>query len=109
AVRRAIEVPLRVLRQCPEIIDLASELEEKGLQASVSDAGVAAAAARAAGVSAYYNVLINLGDLEDDVYADDKRNKAEEYLEETLARADSVFDRVVEKLKGKMEKDSWEE
>ncbi len=109
AVRRAIEVPLRVLRLCPEIIDLASELEEKGLQASVSDAGVAAAAARAAGVSAYYNVLINLGDLEDDEYADDKRNQAEEYLEETLARADSVFDRVVEKLKGKMEKDSWEE
>lgn len=109
AIKRAVEVPLRVLRQCPEIVDLASELEEKGLQASVSDAGVAAAAARAAGVSAYYNVLINLGDLEDQDYVNETRARAEEYLEETMARADSIFDRVHEKLKGKMEKDSWEE
>jgi glutamate formiminotransferase/formiminotetrahydrofolate cyclodeaminase len=109
AIRRAVEVPLRVLGQCPEIVDLASELEEKGLQASVSDAGVAAAAARAAGVSAFYNVLINLGDLEDQDYVNETRARAEGYLEETMARADSIFDRVNEKLKGKMEKDSWEE
>lgn len=110
AVKRAIEVPMRVLAQCPEIVDLASELEGKGLQASVSDAGVAAAAARAAAVSAYYNVLINLGELEDQDYAGNKGKQAEEYLEDTMARADSVFERVREKLIGKMEgRDSWEE
>lgn len=110
AVRRAIEVPLRVLARCPEIIELASELEEKGLQASVSDAGVAAAAARAAGVGAYYNVLINLGELEDREYAAETMKKAGEYLEETVARADSIFERVQEKLAGKVEGGgSWEE
>ncbi|OPL19473.1 MAG: hypothetical protein AVO35_10675 [Candidatus Aegiribacteria sp. MLS_C] len=110
AVRRAIEVPLRVLARCPEIIQLASELEEKGLQASISDAGVAAAAARAAGVGAYYNVLINLCELEDREYASETMKKAEEYLEETVARADSIFERVQEKLAGKVEGGgSWEE
>lgn len=110
AVKRAIEVPFAVLKNCPEIIELASELEEKGLQASVSDAGVAAEAARASAVSAYYNVLINLGDLEDREYAEETGKQAEEILEEVLSAADGVFQRVREKLMGKMEgRDSWEE
>lgn len=110
AVKRAIEVPLAVLKKCPEIIELASELEKKGLQASVSDAGVAAEAARASAVSAYYNVLINLGELEDREYAEETGKQAEEILEEVLSEADGVFQRVREKLIGKMEgRDSWEE
>lgn len=110
AVRRAIEVPLAVLKKCPEIIRLASELEEKGLQASVSDAGVAAEAARASAVSAYYNVLINLGDLEDREYAEETGKQAEEILEDVLTGSEDVFRRVREKLIGKMEgRDSWEE
>jgi formiminotetrahydrofolate cyclodeaminase len=103
AVKMAIEVPLRVLMQCPDIIKMASSLEEKGMQASVSDAGVAAAAARAAAVSAYYNVLINLVEIEDTKFAESTRKKAEEYLEESLKSADSVFDQVREKLIIKME------
>ncbi len=103
AVKRAIEVPLRVLRQSPAIIRMASSLEEKGMQASVSDAGVAAAAARAAAVSAYYNVLINLGEIEDSEYAGFTLKQAEEYLATSLENADSVFSRVREKLISKME------
>jgi glutamate formiminotransferase/formiminotetrahydrofolate cyclodeaminase len=103
AVKMAIEVPLRVLGQCPDIIKMASLLEEKGLQASVSDAGVAAAAARAAAVSAYYNVLINLGEIEDMEFAESTGKKAEEYLAESLENADIVFNKVREKLVKKME------
>ena len=103
AVKRAIEVPLRVLSQCPAIIRMASSLEEKGMQASVSDAGVAAAAARAAAVSAYYNVLINLGEIEDSEYAGSTLKQAEEYLATSLENADSVFNRVRDKLIKKME------
>ena len=103
AVKKAIEVPLRVLSQCPAIIRMASSLEEKGMQASVSDAGVAAAAARAAAVSAYYNVLINLGEIEDSEYADNTFKQAGEYLAASLENADSVFNRVQDKLIKKME------
>ncbi|MCD4775239.1 MAG: glutamate formimidoyltransferase [Candidatus Aegiribacteria sp.] len=103
AVKMAIEVPLRVLMQCPDIIKMALSLEEKGMQASVSDAGVAAAAARAAAVSAYYNVLINLGEIEDTKFAESTKKKAEEYLAKSLKSADSVFNQVREKLIQKME------
>ena len=59
----ATEVPLGVLESCPEVIDLCIEIGRIGLQASLSDAGVGAQMARAAG--AYQNVCINLAGLTD--------------------------------------------
>lgn len=103
AVKNAILVPLRVLLQCPAIIEMASNLEEKGMQASVSDAGVAAAAARAAAVSAYYNVLINLGEIENSSFANDTRQRAEKCLEDVLEASDGVFVKIREKLTAKLE------
>ncbi len=103
AVKNAILVPLRVLLQCPAIIEMASNLEEKGMQASVSDAGVAAAAARAAAVSAYYNVLINLAEIEDSSFANDTRQRAEKCLEDVLETSDGVFVKIREKLTAKLE------
>ena len=99
AVKEAIAVPLRVLEQCPEIVSMAGLLEEKGMQTSLSDAGVAAAAARAAAMGAYYNVLINLPEVSDDEeYATMIRNRAEDSLAEVLRGADEVLDRVRTKL-----------
>ncbi len=103
AVKNAIAVPLRVLLQCPLIIEMASDLERKGMQASVSDAGVAAAAARAAAVSAYYNVLINLGEIENSSFANDTRQRAEKCLEDVLEASDAVFVKIREKLTAKLE------
>lgn len=103
AVKNAIATPLRVLLQCPLIIKMASDLEGKGMQASVSDAGVAASAARAAAVSAYYNVLINLGEIEDSSFANDTRQRAEKCLEDVLEASDAVFLKIREKLTAKLE------
>ena len=61
----ATEVPLGVLEKCPEIIALCREVGGIGLQASLSDAGVGAQAARAAAAGAYQNVCINLAGLTD--------------------------------------------
>ena len=61
----ATEVPLGVLEACPEVIDLCREAGRIGLQASLSDAGVGAQAARAAAAGAYQNVCINLAGLSD--------------------------------------------
>jgi glutamate formiminotransferase/formiminotetrahydrofolate cyclodeaminase len=61
----ATEVPLGVLEACPEVIGLCMEIGRIGLQASLSDAGVGAQAARAAAAGAYQNVCINLAGLND--------------------------------------------
>jgi glutamate formiminotransferase/formiminotetrahydrofolate cyclodeaminase len=61
----AIEVPLGVLEGCPEVVELCLEVGQIGLQASRSDAGVGAQAARAAAAGAYQNVCINLPGLTD--------------------------------------------
>lgn len=59
----AAEIPLGVLEACPEIIELNREIARIGMQASLSDAGVGAQAARAAAAGAYQNVCINLAGL----------------------------------------------
>ncbi len=77
----AAEIPLRVLEACPEIIDLNREIARIGMQASLSDAGVGAQAARAAAAGAYQNVCINLAGLS----SNDARKAA------LLARADTAW------------------
>ena len=104
AVKKAIEVPLRVLKRCPQLLKIASDLEEKGLQASVSDAGVAASAARTTAIGAYYNVLINMGEIDDQEYVKNVMATAEDCLKRSMDMADDIFDRVRGKLLGKLER-----
>jgi glutamate formiminotransferase len=79
----AIEVPLRVLEACPDVIELCLDVAAIGLPASRSDAGVGTQLARAAAAGAYQNVCINLPGL-----ADTARAAA------LLARADGAWARV---------------
>ena len=74
------------------------------MQASLSDSGVAAAAARAAAVGAYYNVLINLGEIDDSSsFAAETRQKAEKCLESVLKDSDALYVKIREKLTAKLE------
>jgi glutamate formiminotransferase/formiminotetrahydrofolate cyclodeaminase len=102
AIKGAAEVPMSVLRAIPPVVDMASELEEKGLQASVSDAGVAASAAEAAAVGAYYNVVINLEQVEDADYRSRMLEEADGLLEQVRKGAADVFGRVRDKLVSKL-------
>lgn len=99
AIKGAIEVPLSVLTKSPKIAEMALALVERGMQASLSDAGVAAAAAIACATGAYYNVLINLPEIEDADYSNEVMAKAEALLAETNAIAAEVQDKVIKKLK----------
>lgn len=56
----AIGVPFETLRLCEAVADLAAEVATSGFVNSLSDAGVAAAAALAGAEGACMNVLINL-------------------------------------------------
>ena len=65
AARRAMEVPLQVMEQAFESMQLLESMAAIGNPASVSDAGVGALCARAAVRGGFLNVRINASDLED--------------------------------------------
>jgi len=85
----AARVPLGVAEACPRLAELCGRVAEIGMAASVSDAGVGAAMARAAGVGAAMNVRINLQGMDDDEAAA-LLERADRAVDETTARADEV-------------------
>ncbi len=65
ATRRAIEVPLQVMRRSFDAFEIIKAMAENGNPNSVSDAGVAVLCARSAVSGAFLNVRINAGGIED--------------------------------------------
>lgn len=98
AIREAVEVPLRVLRLSRETAVMADAVAERGMQASASDAGVAASAARTAAEGACLNVLINLGEVEDPNYRDSVKAEALGLLEETVKTSSGTLAKVMASL-----------
>jgi glutamate formiminotransferase/formiminotetrahydrofolate cyclodeaminase len=91
ANRGATLVPLAVLERTLPVLDLAREVAMKGNPNSLSDAGVAGLAARTAAEGAYYNVLINLNNLDgDDAWASGIAARAHVAVSEARRRADAV-------------------
>jgi len=98
--KEATLIPMGVLRRTREAAELARVVVEKGNANSVSDAGVAALAARTAAEGAYLNVIINLPGISDGEFksvisreAGEIRAGVVEHTEETV--------RLVEKALGK--------
>src|SRR5690606_24405331 len=78
ATRRAIEVPLTVMEEAAASMAVIRAMAERGMEASVSDAGVAALCARTAVMGAHLNVRINAKSLEDKVRGEAYLKRAEE-------------------------------
>jgi len=68
ATRYAIEIPFKVMKKSYESMEIIKAMAEIGNPNSVSDAGVAALAARSAVLGAWLNVKINAGGLNDKVF-----------------------------------------
>jgi glutamate formiminotransferase/formiminotetrahydrofolate cyclodeaminase len=98
ATKEATLVPLEVLKNAIEVIKLAHIVADKGLQTSVSDAGVAGLAGRAAAVGAYYNVRINLSSIEDAQFVADTNSQASSYRQEAVALAEELGKLIEERL-----------
>ncbi|MFC1890006.1 glutamate formimidoyltransferase [Thermodesulfobacteriota bacterium] len=96
ATMEAIRVPMIVLDGAVRTLELAKETAVQGNVNSLSDAAVAAAAARAAAEGAYFNVLINLRTLERD--DEGKRTEAEALME----RADNLAEKIASYTKEKL-------
>jgi len=65
ATKEATRVPFEVLKKSVEALELAKEVAIKGNKNSISDAGVAGLAAQTAAEGAFYNIKINLPNIQD--------------------------------------------
>ncbi len=94
ANQNATRVPLEVLERSVECFELAQRVAEHGNPASVSDAGVAGAAALAAAEGAALNVRINVPSLTDAGVAAELLARTEELLGQARAAAGRVRETV---------------
>ncbi len=98
STKYAIEVPFKIMQLSFESMQVMKEMAKIGLEASVSDAGVGALAARAAVSGAFLNVKINMGDLEDKEYAKQKLGQGTEIEDNAIALEKEILDIVNEKI-----------
>jgi len=102
AIRRATQhatlVPLGVLERSLRVFELAAVVAAKGNQNSLSDAGVAALAARTCAEGAFYNVVINLQGLAPSDFTRDTRARAQVALE----RARTLAGQIAAEVEGKL-------
>ncbi|MBN1354673.1 glutamate formimidoyltransferase [bacterium] len=99
ATRSAIMVPLNVLNRTLDVMNLTKTVARNGNPNSISDSGVSALAALAAGEGAYYNVIINLENVRDESYADEIRSQADAARFQLHTRAAEISEIVTGKLK----------
>jgi glutamate formiminotransferase/formiminotetrahydrofolate cyclodeaminase len=71
ATKYAIEVPFKTMELCCDSMEVMLEMAKTGLEASISDAGVGALAARAGVQGAFLNVKINCGSYDDKNFVND--------------------------------------
>ena len=88
----ASDVPLAIMRAVAEVVDEADYLAHHGSKMARSDAGVAAAFARAASDGASLNVFINAASMDDAAQAARYRGEAESLAARTRERCDELFD-----------------
>ena len=98
ATKYATEIPFRVMKTAYESMEVMKEMAEKGLQNSLSDAGVGALCARTAVIGAYFNVRINAKDIKDKGFSDDILAKSKAIYEKTLALEKEMIDLIDTKI-----------
>ena len=92
-------VPMEIMEEAVESLEILDELECKGSVMAVSDVGVAVQFIRTALTGAVMNVYINTKSMKDLDKAKELNEKAEMMLESGTARADVIYGRVLGRLK----------
>jgi formiminotetrahydrofolate cyclodeaminase len=98
ATRHATLVPLENARLCVRVLEVCEVVVAVGLPQAVTDAGVGAAIAYAGVQGAVYNVLVNLGGLDDPAFVATVRSEAAALLDAAEAargRADAAVRRAI--------------
>ena len=95
----ACGVPMEIMENCCRAIDLIEIFAAKGSVLAVSDAGVAAACCRAALKGASLNIYINTKSMKDRKRGDELNQKCDEMIAVYGAKAEKLFDSVLQKPK----------
>ena len=90
ATKEATLVPFDVLEKSVKALKLAKEIASHGNKNSISDAGVAGLAAQAAAEGAFYNVVINLPDIQDEKFKKEIKTKAESLKKSAIKISDEI-------------------
>jgi formiminotetrahydrofolate cyclodeaminase len=98
ALKAATDVPLACATLCLEVMELSRQVAAKGNTNVISDAGVAVLAAEAALGSAALNVYINIANIKDSEFVEDRRQN----LEAMLAASSEITDQVYALVKSKV-------
>lgn len=96
-------VPLEIMELAVKVLDILKELEEKGSVMAVSDVGVAVQFTRTALTGAVMNVWINTKSMKNRQKALEINERAQALTKQGTALADEIYDKVLERLKGKQE------
>jgi len=99
AVKEATLVPFGVLEKSIEALNLAREIALKGNKNSLSDAGVAGLTAQAAAEGAYYNIKINLPNLEDSEFKSKMKKQAASLKNKAVKLGDELREIIEKELK----------
>ncbi len=91
ATKYATEVPFQVMETAQQSMEVMLEMAKKGIQNSLSDAGVGALCARAAVYGAYFNVRINAKDIKDRDFATEILEKAKVIFDKAVASENEII------------------
>lgn len=98
ALKKACEVPIKIVKACYESIKLHEDLVDKGSRLAISDIGVGVQCLRAAILSGQLNVLININSIKDEKYVNEVRNEINSLVEEGVKICDEVYLKVEKAL-----------
>ena len=100
SLKEAIEAPLECAYLAMSVLPLSKKIAEIGNINIISDAGVAALAARAALRSSALNVYVNASSLDDKDFASAKISEVKKLMSESSHLEQEVFDKVSEVILG---------
>lgn len=98
ALKKACEVPIKIVKVCYESIKLHEDLVDKGSRLAISDIGVGVQCLRASILSGQLNVLININSIKDEKYVNEVRNEINSLVEEGVKICDEVYLKVEKAL-----------
>ncbi|CEO14130.1 cyclodeaminase/cyclohydrolase family protein [Paraclostridium sordellii] len=98
ALKKACEVPIKIVKVCYESIKLHEDLVDKGSRLAISDIGVGVQCLRAAILSGQLNILININSIKDEKYVNEVRNEINSLVEEGVKICDEVYLKVEKAL-----------
>ena len=98
ALKKACEVPIKIVKACYESIKLHEDLVDKGSRLAISDIGVGVQCLRASILSGQLNVLININSIKDEKYVNEVRNEINRLVEEGVKICDEVYLKVEKAL-----------